>query len=435
MQTIAASVAKLVDTPSRSVAATAKPASRPSALKTPCLTQKPPGLDGADVSGSAELDQEVMRSARQAGIPEEQIAEMARLASRGRPNKDGRSSRLIFKTSHSFCRPFGRERGRSCRCRGDQLAEWRPDAGCCDQVDPDSCSVDQAKDAIPEFGVITGRKWFSSQFRSLFNIQSEVCSGTEGSSESTSPATPLHLQHDRAEHERRLPGADSTSRDSTSGLLSPSMVGTTISSSTFPDSCTPPLGHCRRAGLFTLQCPRGGTSSMCTPLSLRQPVVDRQGKLDSSIRDDAGRRATDEQFPVSHFAIGNRATIHPSDRRSLVGSVSGKVVRSRCPEREEEEIELQEASCGCCQCQGTTRGKPQIKGRRRKRKRKKGRGRRGRCSSDLKSHKVPLQEVVEAVTDMADPLKLAGAFLRPCRPLCLPMTTHHELANLQQSLL
>lgn len=85
VQTIAASVAKLVDTPSRSVAATAKPASRPSALKTPCLTQKPPGLDGADVSGSAELDQEVMRSARQAGIPEEQIAEMARLASRGRP--------------------------------------------------------------------------------------------------------------------------------------------------------------------------------------------------------------------------------------------------------------------------------------------------------------------------------------------------------------
>ena len=242
VQTIAASVAKLVDTPIPIGCSNSK-----TSIQTVRFEDTMPDPETSRIRrcrtylDRPELDQEVMRSARQAGIPEEQIAEMARLASRGRP----KMADLPASSSKPHIRFV------------DPLEESEEDLA--DVEETNLLSGDPMQDAVTKLTQIaaqlTKQKTPSRSLESLldgsgsahsseglFNIQSEVCSGTEGSSESTSPATPLHLQHDRAEHERRLPGADSTSRDSTSGLLSPSMVGTTISSSTFPDSCTPPLG-------------------------------------------------------------------------------------------------------------------------------------------------------------------------------------------------
>ena len=82
LQALEASVEKLVE---RLGEPAAHP--RPSALKStskaaPCLA--PPGL-AVDVQVVEGLDLEVVRSARAAGIPEEQIQEMASVAKKGRP--------------------------------------------------------------------------------------------------------------------------------------------------------------------------------------------------------------------------------------------------------------------------------------------------------------------------------------------------------------
>ena len=101
---------------------------------------------------------------------------------------------------------------------------------------------------------------------------------------------------------------------------------------------------------------------MCAPLGLRRPVVDRQGKLDSSIRDDAGRRATDEQFPVSHFAIGNRATIHPSDRRSLVGSVLAKLSDHDALNEKKKKLSYKKPLADAANAKAPPVGNPKSKG-------------------------------------------------------------------------
>lgn len=308
LKIIEASVQSLAD----SVKALRAPAvplpPRPSALKSSSKaapsapptssTCPPPGLESPmEYAGSLDLD--VVRSARQAGIPESQIAEMASLAARGR----GIDRFPKQKEADRHSAGFVRQRGRGAACSSRRFGRpWdydrRRSDSCSGKADRDCRCPDQEQAPRGNPRSTPRRRWVSRLFRDLATARKpEICCCSSGAAQSFEEQAGGALQDPRAQHGGRFPCPVSTTwivggEGQRKGLARNAVQSTTVS---YPSPTS--LGSGRDIGL-----PPSGSRCRSQSSLRTAPGMGDQLSIDRGSWLIAGEMSLEDAPPMGSFA-------------------------------------------------------------------------------------------------------------------------------------
>ena len=330
-------------------------AKRPSALKQPAVTFSgpptvvdptsgpcgfPPGLTRPPVVGVGALDADVVQSARAAGVPEDQIAEMARLAMRGKtklqdlpaPRSRARSSQNPLSESE------------------DEEVEQEEDQGGASGTEPTQlvAAVTQLTKIASH---LTNQKKKGQTLDALLDGAGSA-STSEGGIPSGSRRYAVALKALRRtltknpqeiyqaiekNMETDFIDAYPSSGKLGGGCQLEGLVGNAESGAKLCHSTTPPLGHCWCFGLSSRRSCLGGTCKVLPAVGSRRSAFDRPWKLVGFPRDSARRRTASRSFLPACPPYGHGAASHKAHRREVGGSLFAEDQRLRRLGREEEE--------------------------------------------------------------------------------------------------
>ena len=245
---------------------------RPPAIKqNPKLPgfSPPPGLQ-PEFQPVEGLDLEVVRSARAAGIPEEQIKEMASVALQGRP-------RLADLPAPSRKRPTIGVLSES---------EDEADMGLISRQEASGAAAsDEMTAAVTELGRLVRRCW-RSRNGGVFNFSrlQEVFGCLEGSEENPTTSTGGDQQSGRKEHDRRFSHDGSIARRQSNPCLYQGVAGDEIQSPELCHSRSDALGGGWHDRCYQKWKNRGSKSEGVPPFGPGGPALNRSRVLDSGVR-------------------------------------------------------------------------------------------------------------------------------------------------------
>ena len=296
----------------------------------------PPGLFTKAKPGVISGDSDIVSSARLAGVPEHQIQEMLKLATKGRMRMGDLPQDKRPGQRGAQC-AFG-DRGRGGACpRRFWVGSRRSVGSCSDKANGDCQSLDPGEEEEQDLGSSTRRCWFGRIFRewSLFGKQ-EVLGCSESPSQCLDQAARASLQSFGKEYAGRfLQGLANAGLDSCAGERK-GMVGIEVASPRVSDPCPFPLGDGRGVRRPHRQSCRGSTSSLWADTSHGGPDGYRPRVVDHCWRNRPGRTAADGSLLCPYASYGGRAASHAVDRSAVAGVDHGQDLGCRQPAGEEE---------------------------------------------------------------------------------------------------
>lgn len=302
----------------------------------------PPGLAATPNPPSQlrGLDAEVIQSARQAGVPEAQLEEMARLAGRGRPALP----RCSLCPTQASCprEPVVRERG---GCRGGQRSSgarriWIGRSRCSSRpkAHEDSLPFIQAAECQhQQLGNVARRIRRSRLNRFPHQLVSTPCCCSTPTSEEFGIKSQEHLRDHREQHGRRLPECPADAGEHRRAGLISSMVGTEEPGAKLCNARQTSVGNCWSSRCSTTRSDRGVQSQTGLTSMPRRPTQHRQRQLGGSLGIGAGGSPSHDVVPSTPASFRSRASILKADRSSLDGAGPASSQRIRSTQREKEE--------------------------------------------------------------------------------------------------
>lgn len=215
-----------------------QPSSRPSALRRTKAACQESGHTAIAPSVAA-ADQDVVRAARAAGVPEEDIREMAQLAARGRPHLG------------DLPKPKGKQESRNVLSESEEepeeIAEGEDDlTGNHPQLVKAVTRLTEiaghlAKDKNPRGSA--RRCWFGRRWRFCdCSWGKKACGSPSCIAEDSSEKPPADFRCNRKEHGGGFPDDEPTSRSRFCASYGTCLVRDAESSASLPDSSSPSLG-------------------------------------------------------------------------------------------------------------------------------------------------------------------------------------------------
>ena len=346
------------------------------AAPAPCAP--PPGLPRRP-AGAVDLS--VVQAARDAGVPEAQIQEMAALAMQGRstmadvpkpPPRERRGKKNILSESEEDEVPAVEEvaevvsGGEVLTTAVQKLTEIAA-----------HLTVEKKKGRA-HLRCSVRRCWISRWFRcSQLYQQPEIFSGFEGIEACRGETAGGVVQGVGKEHGHRFPQGLSDARKQSSPSQCSCLVGDALKGARVPNTRETPLGNSGYFGCIEGRTVCRSTLPCRSAVSSRRPDEHRQRQLVGGLGAAAGGSTSDESFQCTRPPYRIRASVHPLDRFPMVGIGAGKVERHRQLEREKEEAQLPQGPQQCRECRDPK--SPPQKGRQRRRKRREGRQWEGHC--------------------------------------------------------
>ena len=295
--------------------------SRPSALRRTKATWQEPG-QSAVASSAAAADQDVVQAARAAGVPEEDIREMAQLAARGRPHLG------------DLPKPKGKQENKNVLSESEEEPEEIVEG-----EDDLTGSHPQLVKAVTRLTEIAGhlakdKKKDRSLEALLDGVGSggggdscncsggkKACGSPAGTAEDTFEKPAADLRCDREEHGRGFSDDEPTSGSRFCASYGTCLVRDAKSSSSLPDPSSSCLGSGWGPGRDPNERHPPGKSSLRTSDGNGRSDVDRQG----AVVGGGGDKPRRTFFPWLHFNLIyylQRAKLLTPDWWMVAGSTS-----------------------------------------------------------------------------------------------------------------
>lgn len=329
-----------------------QPSSRPSALRKTKPAWQESG-QSAVAQSAAAADQDVVRAARAAGVPEEDIREMAQLAARGRPHL-GDLPKPKGKQENKNVLSESEEEPEEIVEGEDDLTGSHPQlVKSRDPLDRDCRPFGKGQEERSLFRGPARRCWFGRRWR-LCNCSwgEKACGSPSYIAEDSFEKPPADFRCDREEHGRGFSDDEPTSRSRFCASYSTCLARDAKSGASLPDSSSPSLGSGWCLGLNSNERHPPGESSLRTSVGNGRSDVYRQGAVAGG-GGDKPRRASPHGFiSSSSTTCRERSSSHPTGGRALDRPLSAETGRLRSTSRQKEEIECEEDWQGrrhCCE--------------------------------------------------------------------------------------
>ena len=357
------SMAEIADSLKRLAPPAEAPAARPSALRSsPKYAAKSPKDQSTPLASRVEgMDLEVLRSAREAGVPDSQISQMLELASKGKPQLTDvpphRKKVSILSDSEDEDEEELQEATDTAALGGEskvlvsavskltkiasQLAARRKKDRSLEGV------LDGVGSGASESSGLTGTRRHAAALRALR-------AALQRQPEELYKVLEANLEKD-FNVVNQVPGSASVQVTARAWLEMRSHV------QNFQTPARLLLGGSRRSGLHAATPACRGTCPAGADVSSRRSVVDRPRQLVDCGRDDVGGWTSVGDFQSAHVAAGARSPVHQSGGRKMGRPLCGEVEGFRGAGREKEKAHsqpvLDTAPKGAPKAKGKGKGK------------------------------------------------------------------------------
>lgn len=344
------SMAEIADSLKRLAPPSEAPAARPSALRSsPKYSAKSPKDQSTPLASRVEgMDLEVLRSAREAGVPDSQISQMLELASKGKPQLTDvpppRKKVSILSDSEEEDEEELQEATDTAASGGEskvlvsavskltkiasQLAARRKKDRSLEGV------LDGVGSGASESSGLTGTRRHAAALRALR-------AALQRQPEELYKVLEANLEKD-FNVVNQVPGSASVQVTARAWLEMRSHV------QNFQTPARLLWGGSRRFGLHASTQACRGSCPTGADVSSRRSVVNRPRQLVDCGRDDVGGWTSAGNLQSAHAASGARGPIHQFGGWEMGRPLCGEVEGFRRAGREKEKAHIQEESCSTC---------------------------------------------------------------------------------------